>query len=102
MPIALTGLTATPATVGPGQTSQIVPTITGDSTETDVITGTDEHGDSTTVTITRTPEALVADLNAGDIVNGKAPPGKIVYTHSNPAAGTLAVNGTGVSFTAAS
>lgn len=28
--IVLTGLTATPATVGPGQTAQIVPTITGE------------------------------------------------------------------------
>ncbi len=100
--IDLTGLTATPTTVGPGQTSQVVPTITGDSTQTDVITGTDENGDVATVTIVRTPEALVADLNAGDIVNGKAPAGKIVYTHSNSAFFTLAANGTGVSVTASS
>ena len=97
--IALTGLTATPSTIGPGQTSQIAASITGNSTETDTITGTDENGNAVTVTITKTPEVIVADLNAGDILGGRAPAGKIVYTHTNPAF-TLAVNGTGVSVTA--
>ena len=66
-----------------------MPTMTGDSTQI-----TSSPAPTRTATSRRSrssdAEALVADLTAGDIVNGKAPAGKIVYTHSNSAFCTLA------------
>ncbi len=103
MAIALTALAASPTAVNPhGGQSTITPTLTGDTAQEITITGTDENGDAAEVTVTINAEVVVADVTATDIVNGKAPAGKIVYTLSNTALGTLAVgSGASVVFTAA-
>lgn len=103
MAIALTALTASPTSINPhgGQTT-ITPTVSGDTPQTLTFTATDENGNTASTTVTLNAEALVADVTATDIANGKAPQGKIVYTVSPAGLGTLTVGaGASVVFTAA-
>jgi hypothetical protein len=95
----LTGMTASPTTIMPGETSTITPTFTNDPAE-ETITGVDENGNAASVTVTIQGSVSFVVVPT---LPPAAPAGQLNFALSNAALGTLAVatGGTTLVFTAA-